>query len=370
MDDKLRPLYDQRLRDFKTKKPKRVTNSYPAPNQIFMFLDDDVDRVDVDYLLKGEQLDVRVLEEKARLITQYKSEELERAKKLYDKVSEDPDFTALYREALERKISYLATMERYLWTAAGVQGENYITPQTTVMDTALIGEVLAEHIEHVRDEIIPKHVEQRSGLLALGVDKNPILLLTYEGSDSPKPQHASEEVNAAAKLAQSRFEELSKAITENAKERAEATRALLDLSPLEMLHDASPGQVIIHLIKNSTGKSEIEKGTVVLTITYIDIPGGNINTDASHDFIGKTLSDLRTLPMQETTFAVLLNPHLNEPMLDFGNAYRRVLEQKGIKGEFGVNILRAETEEQPTPSQVDRPAFEPPSPGLDKSTPK
>ena len=336
LDAKLRKAYDKRLKAFKKDEPEMVYQKH-YPHYIFGLK---TDRIDVNFLASGETLDISPIIERAVLITQFSQEKLDRAKRLYEKMPEDDDLKANYRDALVVKLAFLEVKERYLWAAAGVHGDKYTKSKTPLMDTALIQEVVTEHITHIRDEVIPAQAVERDKLARLGYDAKPVLLLTRRSTDSAAKNTPTKEMADTIERAQLRFEELTKEIKIAAEERAEVINDLLALSPNELLHKASPKHLLIHLMVNEGEEMDINTAKVMLSMLQVDNGGQEIDGNTTDEYRGKTLADLRAAKHEITTVAVVYNRHLNQPLMEFGMAAKQVLKEAfGVKVESNARYV-------------------------------
>jgi hypothetical protein len=315
LDDELRPLFDQRLSDFKTNRPRLVS----AEGHVLVDLEGNF--VDLALLTGSTDVDASEMIKRIELFSNYKPKEFERSKKLWKDSPEDSDFIEMYRSALEKKIFFLELVEKIYWAKAGIRGKGFTSSAKPSFDPTAFPEAVANQIEHVKSKIIPVFARERTELVALGYDKNPALLLTAGKSISAeKSQSLATELASTVEVAQSRFVKLSEEIIKNAEEKSEAMANLLELSPFEIIHSVDSSKVTIYLLNDKSEENSLEKGKVVAIAHFAD---GKFELEMPSE--GMSIADLRKRSFESTVAAVVLNRSLAKLTLDIGAAYKRVM---------------------------------------------
>ncbi len=324
LDDQLRKLFDERLKQFQDESPSLISKTGTAIISL------ERNFINTAYLLSGEESDLSDLHQQLSAMTGHKPKDFERAKRLYEKNVEDIDFKENYKSALEKKISFLEILEEYLWAAAGISGKAYTQFKDHIFDPSLIHEAVLSQIEHVRKNLIPTFIQERSHLLLTSAE-NPLLLLSYNSVEGKQDQALiSDHLVDTVHNVQSRFTVLSEAIKSNAVERSQAIEDLLNLSTFKILHLDGAEKVTIYLLTNTDVEDPIESASVKAAGVF----DGKFHLEPIKDDL--KFGDLSNGNHKGTVAAVIMNQNFGEALLEIGNAYKRVQRTFGEEIELGA----------------------------------
>jgi len=197
LNEALRPLYNEKLAEFKAKSPHLVsTDGIPM-------LDPSRFRINIDYLLNEEEFNLDRATTLATSMSGHDDKHLAKVQSRFDRNPDDLELRDDLRAALTRKLIFLLGLEECCWQKAGVTGALNNNDHLRATDS----EHFTEHLETKLAEIrvqAQEAVSNRQGMASLGFA--PLLLL--EGPTASNTESANSAVSmAVTKKVLERFEE-------------------------------------------------------------------------------------------------------------------------------------------------------------------
>lgn len=214
LNAELRAAYDVRLQQMRAETPRLV-----SPSGVPIY-DASRVRVNVEGLLADPEADIEGLEQFAASLTGHDEAVLQRARARYAKYPDELDFREALRDALSRKLAYLAGLEDHFWLKAGIQAGSTLNEDTFATSAEHFPEQL-ERLETRLREDVRGAVTARSGYASLGF--TPVLRLAYSGQSH---EHAGDNealVAAATNAFSSRLQSLRDLTARKAEVVAELT---------------------------------------------------------------------------------------------------------------------------------------------------
>ena len=221
LNPEIRPLYDVRLAEFKQQSPGLISSD----GREIIDLSGRRFRFDLDRLLGDDPSKSIDVEAKVGSYRHFDEKDFTRKQRLYKKYPDD-DVRIEYRQALLTKLTHVTLLEDMAWARAGVD-----RPPSHAMDRILAPadhvEAVEEKIDQVATGIIPAYVQQRGGLMMLGMAKNPLLL--PGSADAPAAAAPVENFTADAVIAQAQrnFQQRSEQIKEIASQKSQLLAEIL-----------------------------------------------------------------------------------------------------------------------------------------------
>lgn len=325
--------YDERLAWFREHHPELISDDGREIQGSGLFF------VAVDQLLSGEPPDHSFME-RALSEADVKDRALNRLRRDYQECLQDPDAPPTEREAtredlleaLLKRLEVMRYREDYAWQKAGVYGMRQYAPKVPYIDDYKA--TIADRIAEVRKKDIPEAVATKAAGLISGL--TPPLLLTDERHGG-----SGQEPGALARLEDVDIERITAQLQEAFEQRTHTLKMLSGQKQALL-------QEIFSLLSTdsvaegkTSGKTEIvlllpkENGPPVaaLSMLFEDralkeervMRGSDDRTEA---LLGKTLDEMRALPLEHNTYAIEYHPELTE----YTHAFLSYCYQK-YKGE-------------------------------------
>lgn len=257
LNDELRPLYDERLKEFYARDPKLVSKEgHPIINLA-------AERFSIDMLLAQDIPDTEALEERIREMTQFDGRKFAEVKTLYDAMPGNAQIGKIYRDALTTKLIYLELLEDTAWAKIGYTRKTQKADGHVLFASDYTERVEAE-LTRVAGEVIDDAVRQRNDALRIGVAA-PLLLLEdqREGVAKSVPSRAMDDETQEKIKNQARrnFEIRADYVREVARLKQEVLQELVGLAEVRDLspRDANDSDYEIYLVQPDARNTVLAK---------------------------------------------------------------------------------------------------------------
>jgi hypothetical protein len=328
-DPELKGFYDQKLVEFREKKPGQVSRDGRAIINLSETF------FDLGSLLADTVVDTSDFEARVKAMTQYDDSRAAQMKTLYDAMPENAQVKNLYRDALTQKLVYLSLLEDAAWAKVG-----YMNRKEKMDGFLHRGGDYAKQVEaalqKASERDIETAVEQHGALAITGMARTALQL---EGSSVAPPApgaEAPEEKSALLRsenyrklmtefkaAARKNFDIRADYVRDVAKQKQEVLEGLCALSPVETLHPPVAGQTVYDFYLLNPPEDGAQRALFRMTL---DVTSGNAGIADTYKN-GETLDDLKKAGFARGGFAVTRNAEITDIMIEIGAACERFLDR-------------------------------------------
>lgn len=316
----VKPLYDEKLAEFRSKKPHLVSDNGSV------IIDLRAPRFHFESLLREDIADTSDLEHRIKEMTQYDETATAKAKSLYTKFPEDDDIRLIYRDALTKQLTYLALLEDAAWMKVGHYNRKSTT-KGTVFYADQYGEAVENALQESKEADIAEAIEARTDLLRIGM-ATPLLLTFQSAAREPidtsvplDPAQFRDLMDSMKKKAAENFEIRADYVRDIAKQKQDVLIELSSLSPTVHLntHNELSPVYDIYLVDDG------DDGIVWLRM--------NLNVQTAQSSLAETydgsfrVSDLKAKDFDVNSLAVIRNPEIDETLVEVTSAAQRLLDK-------------------------------------------
>jgi hypothetical protein len=322
----LKSFYDERLAEFREKKPQFVSTGGQA------IIDLHAAYFDVGALLSDEVADTSDFEVRVKQMLQYDDKRADQMKSLYDIMPGNAQVKDLYRDALTQKLVYLTLLEDAAWMKVGYLNRKDKADGVVVRAADYARQVEAA-LQKAKDADIDATIERHGGIAQIGMAKTPLQLEfnaeagkpeTPEGQLMDPKERFRQAVEEKKTRARENFDARADYVRDVAKQKQAVLEELCALTPVEAVAPAAAGQTVFDfylLNPPDDGKQQ-----VLLRMT-LDVNDGKAEiAEVYRD--GRTLDDLKQVGFARGGFAVTRNGEISDIMLEIGAASQRFLDAR------------------------------------------
>lgn len=316
LNDELRPLYDERLKEFYARDARMVsTEGHPIINLA-------AERFSIDMLLSQDIPDTAVLELKIREMTQFDEKKFAEVKTLYGAMPGNAQVGKIYKDALTTKLIYLELLEDTAWAKIGYTRKTQKADGHVLFASDYTEKVEAE-LTRVSGEVIEDAVRQRNEALRIGVAA-PLLLLEdqREGvARSVQPRAMDEETQEKIKnQARRNFEIRADYVREVARMKQEVLQELVTLAEVQELspRDETDPEYEIYLVQPDA------RNTV---LARFNLAAADANSAMDGSFTpGGPLSEVAKAARKTNALAVIRNNEITDLFMEVTQVCNKICE--------------------------------------------
>jgi len=323
----LKPMYDQKLAEFREAKPHMVSDSGVALISLAETY------FDISSLLSDKVIDTSDFELRVKQMVQYDENRVKQAQQLYDMLPTNPQVQAVYRDALTQEYTYLTLLEDSAWAKVGYMNRKEKEPGFLARPGDYTKRINAA-LEAAADRDIDSTIEKRSALALLGMAKMPTLLEAKQEDGAEKveaDENAQLQLKDHAKLveqfktvARKNFNIRADYVREVAERKQQTLEKLCMLTPTETLHAEVPGQTEFDFILLNPAEEGKQQALFRMTL---DATTGNAGIGETYS-AGTTLETLKAKGFTRGAFALTRNPEITDIMVEAGAAAERFLDAR------------------------------------------
>lgn len=314
MNEELRPLYVERLNEFKEKQPNFVSRD---GHPIIDISGKGKERLNLDFLLKEDMVDIAGMQKHVQDMTGYNPKQLDIAKRLHAAEPDEDENRSLLEAALTTKLTYLTVMEDVAWSHAGVSGFKAIHKKHLLHPDDYADVIEIEISE--RQASITGHVQDRNGAMLLGLAKAPLLLAGRDTVAADSSRGLSTDLQEQlVEKAQKTFIERADFIRQVSDEKKQVLADLLEVLYIEDLGIAvdTTKPYGLHLVRMT---DENREDAVVVLSCVVD-HSGTLSAYEQDNTQGKTVSQLRQAGSQGAF--IVYNDEMKEASLQIARGAR------------------------------------------------
>lgn len=327
LNPELKSFYDDKLAEFREKKPGLVSTTGQAIINIGETF------FDIGSLLSDEITDTSGFEKQVKTMLQYDEKRLPQMKSLFTAMSDNEQIKGLYRDALTQELVYLTLLEDAAWAKVGYMNRRE-KPEGLLLRSSDYSKRLDEELEKAAARDIDATIERHGAVARIGMAKTPLTLDAAPGTVSPKsseepkgelmePEKHKRLLDEFKKTAHKNFGLRAEYVREVGRKKQEVLEELTNLTPVERLHDATPADKSVDFIL----VQEDEDGTeTALFRMQLDTETGNAEIAGMYEG-APTLQSLKEQGFTRETFAVTRNPEISDIMLEIASVSERHLDE-------------------------------------------
>lgn len=331
-DPDIRPLYDEKLAQFKQNRPDLVSENGTA---IIDLTGENL--FDLDALISDDIPDTTAFEERVSALVQYDESRTDQARALYESMPDVPQIRAIYRDALTQKLTYLSLMEDAAWAKIG-----YLNRKNKTAGHVINADEYADKVDDALKNAVHQDIESatltRGNAARIGLARMP-LLLSFNGAaaqGTPDAKALSDPALMHEILAQ-----VKKKALENLEIRADYVRdiarrkqdclvALTELTPVTPLNTINPDDPVYDFYLANPGE-DVAKGFVGLQREILASRLGKFPADIQRPagIIQSALDPVRERRREDRRELRADNkPGIQRP--EIRHAHRRIADQKPV----------------------------------------
>lgn len=273
LNDTVRPLYNERLRQFQQEKPDFVSADGMPINSLY------AEMFDVDSLISDEAPDTATLENIIKGLLQFDEQKFGQIEALYRSMPDNPAVKDIYRSSLVEKYKYISYLEEAAWRPLGYENKKKKVSGWVTDAESYVSQV-EEILQQTKTKDIPDTIAARGDAAQIGLAPLPLLLTFNDASgqaEKPassdyalmKPEEQAEILEKMTEKARSNFEARAGYLRSIVQQKQDVLKELVTLTPVTLLtaldaadpihhfylvESANPDQIILHMILNSTTK--------------------------------------------------------------------------------------------------------------------
>ena len=301
LNDEVRPLYDERLKDFLASKPKRVSDS----GQPIIFLGEEY--FSLDSLLGANVDNMTELEALVRQHTQFDEKSFLQLQKLHSRMTDDDEIRSLYRDALTTKYIYLDILEGMAWERLGyIEKKNKISGYLLHADD--YGSRVDDEIQRVASEVVDDAIRTRNDALRIGVAALPLLLTDESGKNTSGRVMNDDDIARIKDIARTNIESRADYLKQVAAQKQSVMKELAALAIVQDLapRDSDLPQATLYLAQPNDAKS------VVMKIILDKRTGQTV-----HEMMKPVpLAELSANPSDRNIIVLTRNAEISEPLVE------------------------------------------------------
>lgn len=345
LNPELKTFYDDRLTEFKEKRPNFVSDN----GQAIINLGETF--FDVGSLLSDTVADTSGFEAQVKAMLQYDDTRATQMKSLYDLMPENPQAKNLYRDALTQKFVYLTLLEDAAWAKVGYMNRKEKTDGVLIRSADYAHRVDAA-LQKAADRDIDSTIERHGAIAQIGMAKTPLQLefnaeaaiADAPGAELMSPQERFRLALSEKKtIARQNFEIRAEYVRDIAKQKQAVLEELCILTPVEAVAPGKPGQTVYDFYLLNPVENGEQRVLLRMTLDITDGSGGI--AEMYQD--GRTLSDMKKQGFERGGFAVTRNAEISDIMVEIGSACERFLNQ--MEKERAAAPAPAAAPKPPTP---------------------
>lgn len=349
LNDDLRPLYNEKLAQFRAESPRAVSENGTA------IIDMSRTVFDVSSLLSDTIVDTSDFEARVKAMLQYDDKRADQMKTLFTAMPGNAQVADLYRDALTQKLTYLSLLEDAAWAKLGYMNRKE-KDGGVILRTEDYMPRLDRTLEAAAQNDIPAAVEKHGHAARLGLAPLRLIEAFNPAADNGAgtPENENEIVRSPARLrealdkavakAQENFTLRAEYVRDVARQKLEVLDTLVSLTPVRAIGQEQADQQ--HFDFYLLNPEEDGQQRVLFSMA-IDVKTGSAQQP---DFMGgdKTIAEIEKTPALRAGFAVTRNPEITDIMLEIGAAADR--------------FLASRNKDTPAPATPEKSAPKPPRP--------
>lgn len=325
LNPELKSFYDEKLAEFREKKPRLVSTT----GQAIVSLGETF--FDIGALLSDEIVDTSGFEKQLKAMTQHDEKRLPQMKALYAAMPDNAQIKSLYRDALTQELVYLTLLEDAAWAKVGYMNRKE-KPEGFLLRAADYGKRLDEDLQKTAARDIDASIERHGAVARIGMAKTPLALDAAEGTEfAPAqggeltgPEKHKRLLDEFKKTAHKNFEIRAGYVREVGKRKQDVLEELTLLTPVETLHPEAAGQKVFDFILVNPEEDGRQRA---LFRMEMDVTTGSATIGESYD-ADTTLDGLKQKGFTRGAFAVTRNPEISDIMLEIASVSERFLNDR------------------------------------------